>query len=178
MEEIKICVICGNQSFKNFLNCDDHFLTKESFSIVECEKCGFRITNPRPNEKNLGDYYKSEEYISHSNANKGVFNSLYQYIRRYTLKRKFKLITNYCRNGNILDIGCATGEFLNVFKNNNWKVYGIEPDNDARDFAVKNYNISVGKEEEISNLEPKSFDVVTMWHVLEHVATLRKGFLM
>ncbi|MCD4680150.1 MAG: class I SAM-dependent methyltransferase [Bacteroidales bacterium] len=174
MEEIKKCIICENQSFTVFLNCKDHFLTEESFSVLECGKCGFRITSPRPLEKNLGEYYKSEEYISHSNTNKGLFNSMYQFIRKLTLNRKYKLISNYCNKGKILDIGCATGEFLNVFKKNNWSVFGIEPNEEARNYALNNYNISVGKEEDLNNLSPKSFDVITMWHVLEHVAHLNK----
>jgi len=135
MEEIQKCKVCENQSFTLFLECMDHFLTKEYFTIQECQNCGFRLTNPRPLEENLGEYYKSAEYISHSNLKKGLFNSIYQKVREYTVKKKYRLISKFASNGKILDIGCATGEFLNIFQQNNWTVHGIEPNENARNFA-------------------------------------------
>lgn len=174
MEEIIKCIICGNTSFKTFLSCKDHFLTKQKFNIQKCENCGFLFTNPRPYEKDLDNYYKSEEYISHSNKKKGLINSIYQLVRKYTLRKKYQLITKYIRKGKILDIGCATGEFLNVFKNNKWDVYGVEPNENARKLAVKNHNLEIGSEAELNELKPGSFDVITMWHVLEHVTSLNE----
>ncbi len=174
MEEIRKCIVCENKSFTLFLKCKDHFLSKEDFTIQECQKCGFRITNPRPFENHLGEYYESDEYISHSNTKKGLVSAIYQKVRNHTLKKKYQLLTAFCDKGKILDVGCATGEFLNVFKQNDWTVYGIEPNENARNFAISNYGLDIGAEDNIKKLDPKSFDVVTMWHVLEHVSELNE----
>ena len=115
-EVIDKCPVCSNNKFKDFLVCKDFLLTGESFPVVKCDKCGFTFTNPRPPANELGRYYKSTDYISHSNSRKGLFNSVYQKVRNYTLKKKFELISEKIPSGSILDIGCATGEFLNTMK--------------------------------------------------------------
>jgi len=173
-ETIKRCPICGSSKQEKAIKTKDYFLTKEDFSINKCKKCGFHFTNPRPVETRLGDYYKSEEYISHSNSNKGLFGFLYQQIRRYTLKKKYDLISSKKDANNILDIGCATGQFLYEFKKRGWNCRGVEPDEEARAFARKTYNLKVLDTEEIDALDSHSFDVITMWHVLEHVSELSK----
>jgi len=167
-------MVCDENEFSTFLKCSDHFLTQEDFIIQKCNNCGFLFTNPRPFVNELGNYYKSEEYISHSNTNKGLVNSIYQKVRQFTLKKKYKLVSNFHDKGSILDIGCATGEFLNIFKENNWEVRGIEPDENARKMAVSNYDLNIGVEDDIETIESNSFDVITMWHVLEHVSHLNE----
>lgn len=177
MEKIDKCLVCGSSNFNTFLETEDWFLTNEKFTIVKCEKCGFLFTNPRPESNALGKYYKSSEYISHSNNKKGLVNSVYQTVRAFTLNKKFKLIRQFKTQGKILDIGCATGEFLNVFKSNKWETIGIEPDSDARNMAINNFNLEVYGEEKLTELTEKSFDVITMWHVLEHVSLLNDRVL-
>jgi len=173
MEEIKECLICGTKDFKIHLQTEDYFLTKEKFTIVTCPNCGFRFLNPRPISKELGRYYESPQYISHSNSKTGLTNILYQIIRQFTLRKKFTLVNRLVSSGkNILDIGCATGEFLNEFQNHGWSSHGIEPNKNAREFARKNYGLDIRPEEEITDYKNDSFDVITMWHVLEHVAAL------
>lgn len=174
MIEIKNCQICNEHSFKKVYELKDYFLSKEDFNIVKCENCGFLFTNPQPNPENLGDYYKSEEYVSHSNSKKGFVNSAYHIVRNYTLNKKFKMVKSIMSKGSILDIGCATGEFLNVFKLDKWETLGIEPDKDAKKFAVENYNLNIENENHLENIVENSFDIITMWHVLEHVPNLNK----
>jgi 2-polyprenyl-3-methyl-5-hydroxy-6-metoxy-1,4-benzoquinol methylase len=174
MEELKNCPACGQTDFTTHLFCEDHFLTKEKFSLVRCKNCDLIFTNPRPIASDLGKYYKSEEYISHSNSQKGIVNKVYHWIRRRNHKTKFQLITKYVDTGRLLDIGCATGEFANYFKSKGWEVTGVEPDADARKFALTTYNIKVLPEEDIQKLEAGSYDVITLWHVLEHVPELGK----
>jgi 2-polyprenyl-3-methyl-5-hydroxy-6-metoxy-1,4-benzoquinol methylase len=174
MIEIKNCQICSEQSFKKVFELKDYFLSKEDFNIVKCENCGFLFTNPQPHPENLGDYYKSEEYVSHSNSKKGFVNSAYHIVRNYTLNKKFKMVKSIMSKGSILDIGCATGEFLNVFKLDKWTTLGIEPDKDAKKFAVENYNLNIENENYLENIDENSFDIITMWHVLEHVPNLNK----
>jgi len=177
IETIKNCPICGAKKMKKAIETKDFFLSKEDFSISKCQKCGFHFTNPRPTQEHLGPYYESEEYISHSNSNQGLFGFLYQKVRKYTLSQKYKLVNSYRSGQLILDIGCATGQFLNEFKVRGWDAIGVEPDSDARAFAENEYHLKVLAEEAIESLEDHSMDVITMWHVLEHVSDLKQRMM-
>jgi 2-polyprenyl-3-methyl-5-hydroxy-6-metoxy-1,4-benzoquinol methylase len=174
MQLLIACPVCDNEAFTTFLECRDHFLSKEIFTISKCEKCGFLFTNPRPKASKLSSYYQSEEYISHSNSRKGFQNILYQMVRNYTISQKLKLILNYKITGSILDIGCATGEFLNHCKSKKWNVLGIEPNESARRDGIENYSLVIEDETHLSTISQSSFDVITMWHVLEHVPLLNE----
>lgn len=172
METLQNCPVCGNDSFHPFISLSDYFLTREDFKIVECNKCSFRFTNPRPVSSELGKYYESNDYISHSNTRKGLFSILYQGIRKYTIRSKFKMISGLANGNSLLDIGCATGELLHYFRKKKWDVTGIEPNDNARKFAHEEYDLRVEDENYLKQIEIASIDVITMWHVLEHVSDL------
>ena len=174
METLNNCPVCNSTQFSQIMVCEDYTVSRETYPIVQCSSCGFKFTNPRPEANELGKYYKSEDYVSHSNTKKGFINSTYQSVRKYTLLKKLQLISKYFKTGKILDIGCGTGEFLNICKNAKWNTIGIEPSPDARKMAIENYGLDVREEAEINNLESGSFDIITMWHVLEHVPNLNE----
>jgi 2-polyprenyl-3-methyl-5-hydroxy-6-metoxy-1,4-benzoquinol methylase len=154
------------------LSAKDYFLTGERFDIVKCSACGFRFTNPRPRADELGKYYESAEYISHSDTRTGLFATVYQQVRKYTLGRKLALISRFQPKGEILDIGCATGQFLHYMEEHGWMTTGIEPDEKTRSRAISEYGLKVLPEDQLNGLAKDSFDVITMWHVLEHVSDL------
>lgn len=174
MEKLDACPVCDHHEFELYSKVKDHFLSGETFDLNQCKNCGFVFTNPRPEANDLGRYYQSEEYFSHSKAKKGLITFLYNAVKNYSLGRKYKLISSYKKSGKILDIGCATGEFLNYFKSKGWETSGIEPAENPRNYAIQNYNLDVRDEESIKDLDKESFDVITMWHVLEHVPGLNE----
>ena len=174
MIKLNNCPNCNKSEFHYFMSCKDNTVSGEVFAIVSCKGCGFKFTNPRPSNENLGKYYKSESYISHSNTSKGIISKLYKLVRNYTLKRKLNLITKHSQKGNLLDYGCGTGMFLVVAKSSTWNAYGIEPDSGARDFAIKENGITVYPDIEGTNsaLNDTQFNCITLWHVLEHLTDL------
>ncbi len=172
MQQITHCPLCNSIQFATFLVCKDHLLSNKEFTITECENCYFRFTNPRPPDDQLQNFYKSQNYISHSNIRKGFTNRLYHLVRNYTIRKKFSIVKKYASSTTLLDIGCGTGELLSYFKTKGWQAYGLEPDKNARDFAINNYNLNVIDFPELPQLQPSFFNVITMWHVLEHISNL------
>ncbi len=173
MNHITHCPLCNNHKHNAYITCVDYLVSRETFNIVSCENCGFKFTSPRPKAEDIGGYYKSPEYVSHSNSKKGLINILYQRVRQCTIKNKVKLILKHKASGSLLDIGCGTGEFLNACKNAGFSAFGIEPDSEARNFSKKNYNLNVNSTDALFDFSENQFDIITMWHVLEHVYNLK-----
>ncbi len=171
---ITSCPICDSSDLVPVLDVKDYTVSKESFPISKCNNCTLRFTQNAPGEKEIGRYYKSEDYISHTNTSKGLVNSLYQRVRKKTLKKKRKLIESVTgiSKGHILDIGSGTGAFVNEMKQQGWDSTGLEPDDDARKVAKIQYNVELGEMSEFSKFSPEKFDAITLWHVLEHVHEL------
>lgn len=173
MKTIENCPVCGETEFKKFLRVRDYMISKEKFNIVTCENCSFHFTNPIPEEKNIGKYYKSTDYISHSSNKKGIINFLYNIVRKKTLKKKVDLIRYEIEGDELLDIGSGTGHFLKAAKDKGFNGIGIEPNAEARKFAHSKNEVRSVSQEELHVMERHSFDVITMWHVLEHVYDLK-----
>lgn len=169
MKTYNECPICRDRTFSPFLYCKDNTGSNESFHIVKCDACNFAFTNPIPEEDQLGKYYESDEYISHSNTKKGLVNFLYQKVRNHTLNKKVSLLRSLSNGKKVLDIGSGTGEFLNQCKLNAFSVEGVEPSLKGRKQARDNFKLIIKTEEDLQNFNGSSFDFITMWHVLEHV---------
>lgn len=167
MEKINVCPACEKKSFTKKFLCKDYTVSHETFQIVQCDFCGLGITTPRPAQENIGAYYLSENYISHTRKAQTIVDKIYLFARRFTLKRKLNLInTLRDKPGHILDYGCGTGEFLLTCKNAKWFINGVEPSAEARIKAQQILSTEI--ENSIENFQTK-FDVITLWHVLEHV---------
>lgn len=172
MELLKFCPICRNTVFSEFLKSADYFLTKKEFTIVQCQSCGFKFLNPRPDENAISQYYDSSEYISHDSQPKTIRNFLYSIVRNHTQKKKLQLIEKYSKGKKLLDIGCGTGEFISYCKQSGWEVKGVEPNLKPREYAIRKHHVDVIDEPELTALNKPSFDIITLWHVLEHVHRL------
>ena len=156
------------QNLQPFLSCKDHTVSGEVYKVMINKEYDMLVTTPVP--KNLASYYKSENYISHTDSKKSLLDKVYQIVKNTTLKRKLKLIDSFKTSSkNILDVGSGTGDFLKVCKNNSWSVFGVEPNLDARNIAAKK---GITLQENLSELKNIQFDVITLWHVLEHVEDL------
>ena len=167
------CLVCNSTEFKHRISCKDFTVSQNSFNIVECKNCSFLFTNPRPTNDNLPDFYKSINYISHSDTKKGFISQVYHLVRKYTLNQKLKMIKANVAVGNLLDYGCGTGMFLKQANVKGWKSFGTEPDDGARDLANKNKKLAFGTKQELNASDPLiTFNAITLWHVLEHVTDL------
>jgi SAM-dependent methyltransferase len=165
-----VCPLCSSEKISFFLKCTDHFLSREEFELWQCSSCGFRFTQNYPEESLIGRYYESEDYISHSSAERNISEKIYHLARRIMLRRKRVLTENLTglKKGALLDIGSGTGHYANAMKEGGWSVKGIEINVKARDFALNNFGLDVISPELISGLKDASFDCITLWHVLEH----------
>lgn len=144
----------------------DYSVSGEIFFLIENKKFGFLETHPRPSD--IATYYESENYISHTDGNKGIFEKIYQLVKKITLQQKITLIKKYISEGNLLDIGAGTGDFLAVAKKHHFKIFGIEPSKNARILSEKK---GIFLEENTNNISEK-FNCITMWHSLEHIPNL------
>lgn len=155
-----------------FIDVKDHSVSKESFELIKDSEYELLKTNPFPELSELGKYYESEDYISHTDGQRNLFEKVYQLVKKKTLNDKINWIkSNHSNIKNILDIGCGTGDFLFRAKDEGWQVFGFEPNAKAKAISKsKNINLI----DDLDSFQKQSFDVITMWHVLEHVPDLDK----
>jgi 2-polyprenyl-3-methyl-5-hydroxy-6-metoxy-1,4-benzoquinol methylase len=154
-----------------FKKVKDYTVSNEIFELHHNTEYDLLITFPKPSLEKLSSYYESEDYISHTDSKRSLFELLYHFIKGIALKNKVKLINENAQKGALLDIGAGTGEFLVVAKKDGWDTTGIEPNDKAKTIAI---NKGVHFAESLSALKDNSFDVITMWHVLEHVPNLEE----
>ena len=155
---------------KHFLTVKDYSVSQETFDLYHDEELDMLVTYPQPSLENLGKYYESVDYISHTDSKRSLFEKCYHFIKSIALKNKLNLVNSLQpTKGSILGIGAGTGDFLSVVKENGWNTIGVEPSEKAKAIAQKK---GVSFVEQTSELENNSFDVITMWHVLEHVPNL------
>ena len=171
-----LCPVCGSAGISKVLKVKDNTASQEYFDIYHCRSCQVRFTQNPPSEASVADYYKSENYISHTDTSKGLVNRLYQAVRSFSINQKKRLIEKITglAKGNLLDIGSGTGYFLAAMQKAGWQTTGLEPDEGARNVAMQQHAVTLLPAEEVFNLPGKKFQVITLWHVLEHVYDLKK----
>lgn len=148
----------------------DFLVSGEEFSLSKNEEHGFLQTYPQPDVDDLSKYYESDAYISHTDSKKGLMAFLYQQVKGYALRKKVSIIKKLnSGTGSLLDIGAGTGDFLKSAQKKGWKISGVEPSEKAREIASEKKIIL---KESIDAVNGQKFDVVTLWHVLEHLPDL------
>lgn len=155
-----------------YLSAKDYLVSGKSFNLEYDANLEMLKTTPQPKEEELADYYESDDYISHTDENRGLFSKLYQIVKKWSLQKKLQLISTQNNGvGSLLDIGAGTGDFLKLASENGWKTQGVEPNTNASKLAMKK---GVSLKLSLNNFEGKQFDVVTLWHVLEHLPNLEE----
>lgn len=175
MEILDKCPVCGSSDLKHYLDVEDHSVSREKFRLQECADCQLVFTNPRPGPDEIGKYYASTDYISHTNSKAGLMNRAYQIARDRAIAGKIRLVASLgVHDTSLLDYGCGTGEFLSAAKKKGWRCAGIEPDEGARQKAVENHGLNVHSPEKLSEIASGQFNLITLWHVLEHIHRLKE----
>ncbi len=176
MIHYSLCPLCKSISIQPVFAAKDFTVTQEQFQVWKCNNCTLMFTQDIPGQGEIGKYYQSTSYISHSDTQEGFINKLYHRIRKKTLLSKKNLVQKETRlqQGNILDVGCGTGAFLNNMQQAGWRITGLEPDEGARKIAQSLYNIQPLPAQKIFELPVAEFDAITAWHVMEHVHQLHE----
>ena len=160
---------------KKYLSVKDYLVSGETFELVHDTDSDFLKTFPQPKIEELPKYYESQEYISHTDEKRGLISSLYQLVKKWSLQKKAKLILQQLGDvGSLLDVGAGTGDFLKVAKEKGWQVHGMEPNKNAAKLALEK---GIDLKASLNDFEGKQFDVVTLWHVLEHIPDLEETIL-
>ena len=173
---INACPLCGGTHLKRVMTCTDFYASGEQFDLLSCEDCGFTFTQGVPVEAEIGRYYETPDYISHSDTKKGAMNAIYHQVRKYMLGKKARLVVkeSHRKQGRLLDIGTGTGYFAEAMDQRGWEVEAIEKNAQARLFAKEHFGLDVKEEGALYEFEPGSFDVITLWHVMEHLEHLNE----
>lgn len=171
---IDSCPVCTQNNCKEVFVCKDHLIRGEKFSIYQCPHCGFGFTQDFPSETDIAPYYDAPEYISHTDTHRGIINSLYHWARKIALKSKTKIVSEYASDKaeTLLDIGSGTGYFLNAMRLKKWIVTGIEKSEVTRQYAHQKFGLNIQNSDYLFDMPDKKKDVVTLWHVLEHIEKL------
>jgi len=177
--KIDTCPLCGSRQLKPVLTCTDHYASGETFELYRCMDCGFLLTQGAPVAAEIGKYYETPDYISHSDTRKGLMNRVYHWVRQFMLLRKAQLVerTSGRTSGSLLDIGTGTGYFPHTMQQRGWQVQAIEKSAQARAFARNHFGLDVKADEAFQQLPADGFDVITLWHVMEHLEPLNETWI-
>ena len=158
------------KSSEKFISTKDFLVSGETFDLIYDSELDLLRTIPVPSRDQLSKYYESEDYISHTDQNKGLLQGLYQFVKTWSLRKKVNLIEKQNMGvGSLLDIGAGTGDFLITAKKRKWQVSGMEPNPAALKLAAEK---GLTLQSDLAAFKDQQFDVVTLWHVLEHIPDL------
>lgn len=189
MERVN-CFLCGSSDYEQIIRGRDRLLGLHGeFTIVQCRSCGLRFTNPRPSINELGYYYPDnygpfDAHLMKPDSQNGTLwknlkaglkqSSLGPFLKKISdslFDSKVTFVPNLPEGAKVLELGCATGGFLNSLRTKGWELYGVEPAEAPATYARQelDLNIFCGTLEEAS-FPSNYFDAIFAWHVVEHLS--------
>ncbi len=148
---------------EHFLDTKDYLVSGESFKLMRDPQSDLLVTTPIPDH--LESYYQSEDYLSHNDTARGVMAMVYRTVKKINIARKIRLLDRYAgEERSLLDFGAGTGDLLYAARQKGFDVAGVEPNAKARTRAMEK-GITLFDELPLG----KKYQVITLWHVLEHL---------
>lgn len=155
------CILCGSSKY-SLLH------SKDNWQVYKCENCGLGVLDPHPGKDELNRLY-TEDYFQSQYQEELALNSAKMKQRLRQEDHRLRFFYKFKKSGKVLDIGCGRGYFLLACRKRGYEVEGIDISADASIYVSKELKIPVHLGDAGSiNLPEKSFDVITMWHSLEH----------
>jgi 2-polyprenyl-3-methyl-5-hydroxy-6-metoxy-1,4-benzoquinol methylase len=163
MEKVK-CALCNLDDYKVMLKVKDYryHIADDEFNLVQCKNCGLIYVNPRPTKEEISKFYPEEYYRS-------KVAPLVKIINRFLKLPPIRSVRKYRKQGRLLDLGCGTGNFLWEMKKRGFEVHGIDSSSQACKLARERLKNIFNAELEKHPFPDNYFDVITVWHVLEHL---------
>jgi SAM-dependent methyltransferase len=152
-ESVVACDLCGSSIFRT---------VDATADVVQCESCRFRFVTPRPTQVEIARAYSApDQYDPWIAADAG---------RQVLWERRWSRIRGRKPAGRLLDVGAGLGTFVALAKQDGWAVDGTEVSETAVRYARERYGIELRLGQlEALGLDSGGYDLVTLWHVLEHV---------
>ena len=152
-ESVLACDLCGGVAFS---------VVDADVDVVQCQSCEFRFVTPRPTQTEIARAYSAPNQYDSWIAVDAARQALWQ--RRWSRVRGLK------PTGRLLDVGAGLGTFVDLARQDGWTVDGTEVSETAVRYAQERYGISLRLGQLAAvELGTATYDIVTLWHVLEHV---------
>lgn len=165
------CPLCAGKNYSVVMKSRDfrYHLTDNLFEITRCRNCGFAFLNPRPQAQELRLFYPDNFSRKDDSILYKIICPCFKIIEKQTIA----VLKKYKKSGKTLDIGCGNGNFLLKMQEAGFDAWGVDPDQGAKNFtSVKLSGKIFYQELRDCNFLSQSFDIITMFHSLEHIADL------
>jgi len=170
--ETTLCNLCGSEKSRLRYQLTDLLLDRPEVhsQLVECVECGLVYQNPRPTLAEMLAHYPPD-YECYDTLPKINPSSWLRRAIRYGMDKRCRVVRRARSHGSLLDVGCASGEFLHAMQQYpGWTLRGVELNDYAAEIARRAYGLDVATGTlEDARFPDCSFDVVTLWDVLEHL---------
>jgi 2-polyprenyl-3-methyl-5-hydroxy-6-metoxy-1,4-benzoquinol methylase len=154
------CPVCTHSDFVKIV-------TLEKWSVLECTHCSLGITTPVPDREALSQLY-GENYFQPSDANYDIHSRKFKKLVDQE-RHRVRFVRRCAKKGRLLDIGCGSGFFLYAARKSGFSVEGLDISDANLNLIKKSFGIEVSiSPVEAMDYPEGQFDIITMWHSLEH----------